>query len=664
MLGLKADAYDINNSGDGQYAFFADIGTRALQSVRVGEGAGKISQGNANTFVGFESGKENRAGSFGVFVGFQAGQLNQAGNLNTFVGAYAGRENNRGDRNTFVGYQAGAVNRDGDECTGVGAFALRENTTGNRNVAVGNRAGERILDGDGNTMIGVEAGQDIRSGTNNTMSGFRSGRGSFRGNENTYLGAFSGYSNSLGDGNAFVGYKAGEYLTLGNYNVAVGAYALQKASTGSCNIAIGAFAGSILTGDGNVFVGTGAGSSNIAGDNNTNVGDNAGFEGNGSDNVYIGKNAAYSLDGDQNVVIGVGAMPNIQSTGSVVIGYKSGEAVFQRGNCNVFIGVGADAFIPDTSYAIAIGANQTRDYTHSISVGEEINTAGVNAISLGYQLTTDSDQCVGIGNSITVNSAEIFNDPLNYRFPVNLTEAYNTFYLTENYTDTLFLNNTSNTVAIATIDNSNLYDSGNNTLKGSTQTQDINLRNLFTYGLFFQGTTLYPPAFIPALDTYLKDNLTTLGFSKNSLTYISTGSYDSSNDFPSAYLDLDFNSIGLGLTNVNCNLIPINTDRYAFRIATPKRQSLYQIQTSNTQTIVRNTQVDEVEAEAQLGGFSYYNYTWQAPTYGFIDSNLTYQAYPETLFNSNDSYILATVNILYNSNLQDSNVYGLVAEKL
>ena len=668
MLGLKADAYDINNSGDGQYAFFSDIGTRALQSVRVGEGAGKISQGTANTFVGYETGKENRAGSFGVFVGFQAGQLNQQGNLNTFVGAYAGRENNRGDRNTFVGYQAGAVNRDGDECTGVGAFALRENTTGNRNVAVGNRAGERILDGDANTMIGVEAGQDIRSGTNNTMSGFRAGRGSFKGNENTYFGSFSGYSNSYGDGNAFVGFKAGEYLTIGNYNVAVGAYALQKASSGSCNIAIGAFAGSILSGSGNVFVGTGAGASNPAGENNTNVGNNAGFEGTGTDNVYIGKDAAYSLDGNQNVVVGVAAMQDIQTTGSVVIGYNAANATFQRGNCNVFIGVGADAFFSDTSYAIAIGANRTRAFNHSISVGENIDTAGTNSISLGYQITADSDQCVGVGNSISVNSAEVFNDPLNFRFPVNLTEAYNTFYLTENYTDTLYLNNTSNTIAIATIDSSNVYDSGTNTLQGTTQTQDIDLRALFTYGIFYQGSTPYPPTTLNLTD-HLNSNLTTqgAGFSATDLTVENPGTYDIATNLAAPFFTIPFNGLSLPfLTNVNCNLIPITTPRFVFTAATPKRQSLYKLTAPNDLTISRAspTPAGEVEAESQLADFTYYNYPYQQPTYGFIDSNLTYQPYPETLFNSNDTYIMATVNQLSNIHPNDSNIYGIVSSQL
>ena len=76
MLGLKSTAYNINNTGSGQFEFFSDISTRSLQTVRVGESAGKISRGGGNAFIGFETGKENLDGSFGVFVGFQSGSLN------------------------------------------------------------------------------------------------------------------------------------------------------------------------------------------------------------------------------------------------------------------------------------------------------------------------------------------------------------------------------------------------------------------------------------------------------------------------------------------------------------------------------------------------------------------------------------------------------------
>jgi hypothetical protein len=688
MLGLKADAYQLNLNGEGQYEFFSDISTRNLETVRIGEGAGKISKGSGNAFVGYESGKVNNLGSFGVFVGFQAGALNQNGNFNTYVGAFAGKDNNRGDRNTFVGFQAGQLNKDGFDCTAVGAYAMRENTTGNKNVAVGNRAGERILDGDNNTMIGMEAGQDIRSGNNNTMAGYRSGRGSFKGNENTYFGAFSGYSNSIGDGNAFVGYKAGEFLTNGSFNVAVGAYALQKASFGDCNIAIGAFAGSVITGSGNVFVGTGAAASNTGGDNNTNVGNNAGFEGTGSDNVYIGKNAAYSLDGNQNVVIGVNAYTKETSTGSVIIGFNAGNTVFDTGDSNIFIGIGADAYVNQTSHAIAIGSKRTYAYTHSISIGEDIDNGGVNSISLGYNIFTDANQCITLGNTIDISSVQVFNDPLNYLFPINNTEAYRTFFLKENYTNTLFLNNLSNEVAIARINNSNLYDSGNNLLKGTTLTGNNNIRSIFNYNILYQGITFQYQNSSTTNFTYEDylfntDNvLTTDNFLKTLLTLETTGTFNLAANALERHKEIFFNGLSLNfLTSssnlVSSNLIPINIPRFNYIIGIVKRYGLYKINNLNTYytnpftpvliPTFCNITLDTDEILFNNINFTQSNYTLEYPKYGFLQSNLTinsnsYQVYPEAYYTSNDTLKIATINVIQNRAPTDINTYAIMAE--
>lgn len=689
MLGLKADAYQINVNGEGQYEFFSDISTRTLESVRIGEGAGKISRGSGNAFVGYESGKENNLGSFGVFVGFQAGALNLNGDYNTYVGAFAGRNNTRGYRNTFVGFQAGQLNKDGSDCTAVGSYALRENTTGNKNVAVGNRAGQRILDGDNNTMIGMESGQDIRSGTNNTMAGYRSGRGSFKGNENTYFGAFSGYSNSLGDGNAFVGYKAGEFLTKGNFNVAVGAYALQKASYGDCNIAIGAFAGSVITGSGNVFVGGGAAAGNTGGDNNTNIGNNAGFEGTGSDNVYIGKNAAYSLDGNKNVVIGVNAYPKDNSTGSVVIGYGAGGQVFNTGESNIFIGIGADAFVNLTSHAIAIGSKKTYAYTHSISIGEDINNGGVNSLSLGYDILTDADQCITLGNGINISSVQVFNDPLSYLFPINNTEAYRTFYLTENYTETLYLNNVSNEVAIARINNSNIYDSGNNLLKGKTLAGDNNLRSIFNYNILYQGITFeYQTAsnIIFNYDNYLFNTdkvLTTDNFLKSALTLETTGTFNLASNALESTKIINFNGLLLSYLNtsnnlISSNLIPVTIPRFNYIINIVKRNALFRVLNSNIYNASFFTPVNipitnnliQRPDELRFSSIIYEdsNYVLTPPNYGFVNSNIvknrviTYQIYPEAYYSSNDSLQIATLTKFKNNASTDSNIYALVPE--
>ena len=489
MLNLQSSAYNIRSGGEGQYEFFADISTRSLLTVRVGESAGKISTGSGNAFVGYESGKQNMEGSFGTFVGFQAGSLNQYGNYCTYVGAYAGSQNRNGDANTFVGYRAGELNKDGSECVGVGAYTLRENYSGSRIVAVGYRAAERTLDGDFNTMIGAESGQDNRSGNFNTMAGFRSGRASFRGNENTYFGAYAGYSNSFGDGNAFIGYKAGEYMQDGGLNVAVGVYALQKAEHGNCNIAIGAYSGSIATGSGSVYVGTNAGASNVSGNENVYLGSDAGANANGSENVYIGKGAALNLQGNQNVIIGAHALTDLDTSGTVVIGYRIGEN-FQTGQCNVFIGYGVDTHDTANSFGIAIGTRDVNTYHNSITIGQQINNSANAGVMIGRAILCDAENSIAIGNDIDVSSVDVLADRLDYRFALNASKTYSIFNVQESYSDTIYDGLRSNTSAIFAVNSSNLYNSGDNRIPIPIPTFDSNLLNLFYTHVMYQGKVL------------------------------------------------------------------------------------------------------------------------------------------------------------------------------
>ena len=636
MLRLKADSSKLSQNGSVPNDLFADISTRSLNSVIVGENSGKISQGTANAFVGFECGNQNMDGSFGVFIGYQAGQFNKNGNWNTFVGSYTGRQNSRGQQNTFVGFRAGELNLDGNECVAIGANAMRENSVGNRNVAVGISAGERILEGDNNTMIGAESGQNIRSGNLNTMAGYRSGKGSFKGNENTYFGAYSGYSNEFGDGNAFIGYKSGEYLTDGSYNVAVGANTLQYATSGSCNIAIGAFSGSKLSGMGNVLVGTGAAGNTKNANYNTNIGTNAGNTANGDNNVYIGYEAAKNTFGDKNVVIGSSAFSSNNSSNSVIIGFNTGDTVFKSGCNNIFIGVGADSHTSKASFAIAIGSENTRAGDKSISIGEHIENGGQNSLLLGYDMYSDSDQCVSIGYQTQINNVIVFNDPLNYLFPVNS----NTFNLKENYTDMLFLNGLSNTVAIASINTKNIYDSGSNVLKGSV-TKDLVI-DLLSY---FNSNIIY-----------------------HNVTILHTGS-NSTAPFVNSNLQIPYNfQINSNLTQCNIpipiradglNLIPTSATSFDYKYVIGRRLSIDSLELSNSYTLSNNKLsgnifLDNIKFKPiVLNSFETSNFfdkssnilsIRQYPEYGdlvFQNNTISYRSYPEALFADTDTFKVA-----------------------
>lgn len=410
----RTQPFQSAGSGDTHAGLFEDIGTRSLQTVRVGEGAGKVSSGVGNAFVGYETGKQNAGGSYGTFVGYQAGAQNTVSSYSTMVGAFAGRENLRGSEVVFVGYKAGELNKDGDRLVAIGSYALRENYSGTGSVAIGFRAAERTLDGDYNVVIGTESCQDLRSGNYNTSAGFRSGRAAYQGNENCYFGAFSGYSNSVGDGNCLIGYKAGENLAIGSYNVGVGAFTLRNAQNGSCNVAIGPFAGANMTAsDGSVIIGNNASANSTSGDFNVVVGTNAGSSNDGNNNVLLGANVATKANVNSTVIIGADAATNVTGDASVIIGAGIASSI-REGYSNVLIGHGADGYRARVISAIAIGTSNTYTSTNSISIGDDIVNERTSSILLGYQLKSDANNSVVMGNDINIQSVIYWKDPLNY----------------------------------------------------------------------------------------------------------------------------------------------------------------------------------------------------------------------------------------------------------
>lgn len=376
----RSQPFALSSSGDAHAGDFEDISTRTLQSVRVGQSAGKLSSGYGNAFVGFEAGKTNQQGNYNAMVGYQAGAQNASASYATMVGAYAGAQNQRGSEVTFVGFKSGELSRDGSQLVGVGAYALRENVSGNGTVAIGYRSAERTLDGYYNTMIGTESGQDNRSGNFNTMAGYRSGRSAFLGNENTYLGAFSGYSNRRGSGNSFVGYRAGEELQNGDLNVAIGAYSMQYASSGSSNIAIGPFAGA-------------------------QVSQNA------SENVLIGTQVSSQGSPNRSVVLGALAGSTVSGDGSVLIGYQAGKDLLV-GNCNILIGTGATSFSPSNNFGIAIGSFRTLTFTNSLSIGNDVTNQREFSILVGNDVSSDADNSIIVGKTNTIESFVVWKDPI------------------------------------------------------------------------------------------------------------------------------------------------------------------------------------------------------------------------------------------------------------
>jgi len=390
-----------------------DVSTRDLETVRVGESAGKINSGIRNAFVGYESGMESTRGSYDTFVGYQAGKASATASFSTFIGAYAGAQNIRGGETVGIGYKTMEQSKDANQSTAVGAYALRENISGTGSVAVGYRAGERMLDGRYNTLLGTEVAQNMRTGDFNTIQGYQAGRAAFAIDQNAYFGAFAGYSNNSGTGNCFLGYKSGYALEQGSYNVAIGAFSMYSGSNINSNVAIGPFAGGSGDGDGS--------SSASA-----------------TESVILGSFAASKGSPSKSVVIGTGAAQNTKDTSSVLIGYQTCPTVTD-GSCNIMIGVGADGLFSNTYNSIAIGSSNTIVSTESISIGNSIKNARYRSLLMGFSLDADADNTVMMGYENTLESVILFKDSLSYSFTTNtLLDGQSKFNLCNiNYTDTL-----------------------------------------------------------------------------------------------------------------------------------------------------------------------------------------------------------------------------------
>lgn len=113
--------------------------------VAVGDQAGYLTRGNANTFVGYRA-------------GYMSGNDAVAPLGNTFIGQRAGSGGNTGDHNTFLGSASGANHANGQDNTFVGEAAGGFHTDGSYNTMIGRGAGFNNMAGSGNVFLGYDAG--------------------------------------------------------------------------------------------------------------------------------------------------------------------------------------------------------------------------------------------------------------------------------------------------------------------------------------------------------------------------------------------------------------------------------------------------------------------------------------------------------------------------
>lgn len=260
----------------------------------VGVGAGRISTGVDNTFVGYHS-----------------GYLNTTGLINTCFGSGSCESNVTGNYNTAIGYKAGA------------------SATGSENSFFGYGAGQLIVGGVNNVFVGRSAGQAQVGANNNVAVGYLSLNGSGASSQNTAIGYYAGNAVTSGAGNTLIGDRTGANITTGSNNIILGAIINTPAAGTSNhlnigNLITGTVGSSSVTVHGNLYA------NSIYIDVNTLTATGG--------KVGIGKTATHKLDVD-----GI-----INSTGTIIAG-APGDGSFacwgtkdgqnRLGYCTTIVGV-------------------------------------------------------------------------------------------------------------------------------------------------------------------------------------------------------------------------------------------------------------------------------------------------------------------------------------
>jgi hypothetical protein len=199
----------------------SDVMTINRQNTSIGHESGMAlnptiyPNGIYNTFLGYQSGKNNTWGRSNNFLGYMAGYSNN-GDCNIFIGKESGKNSSTGGYNIFMGNQAGFFNNDGTFNIFMGWRSGYNNVGGDGNVCIGFLSGFGNTNGDNNVFIGIGSGQKNTTASTNLFLGYYAGSNVTTGYNNTYVGARAGMNCYTGHNNVYIGYMAGFHETNNN----------------------------------------------------------------------------------------------------------------------------------------------------------------------------------------------------------------------------------------------------------------------------------------------------------------------------------------------------------------------------------------------------------------------------------------------------------------
>jgi len=341
---LGSSAMVLNSTGDENTA----LGSSALRSnlsgdynTAVGTNAGYLSTGNANVFLGYNSGL-NETGSNKLYIENSNANATSAliyGEFDTDLLRINGTLN---INNAFSFPTADGASGQVLQTNGSGTLAWQT-------VSGGGGASDEIVDADNDTKIQVEESFDediIRFDLGGTeFFNMNNGRLNVKNTGGSvFMGDLAGFSDDLSNNqNSFIGQTSGYWTTTGSLNSALGSNSLRQNSGGSRNVAIGAESMRLNTsGSSNVSNGYSALYSNLSGSYNVAIGDYAMYSAQTlSNSIAIGNSALYfNTSGTWNIAIGYQALLNNLS-GSYNTAVGTGSLVYNTsGQENTAYGYG------------------------------------------------------------------------------------------------------------------------------------------------------------------------------------------------------------------------------------------------------------------------------------------------------------------------------------
>lgn len=460
VVAIGSNAGD-NMSGSYTVAIGSTAGGSAADAdelIAIGWQAGYTQQGAKNIHIGGNTGYEQN-GTRNINLGNQSG-TETVGDDNFFVGSEAGYQA-QGSGNIMIGKRAGTRWDDVNDEVSEGVLPVR----GDNNIFLGEISGRSAL-GDDNVAIGRNAGEAVVGNDNSALGHDALNLG--KGEANTAVGHKSMYQSSMarsvGIGDQ-AGYMMENLTTQGTSNTGYTYTALDGSAQANAigNVAVGYKAGRLVKGEGNTFIGDGAGVGNqtadaiesrqkevnyavaiganattvgnemiaigretgVGSDKNAKsvfIGSGAGVNSHGNDNdtrnVYIGEQAGKEVTGALNTMTGVESGMNSTGNRNAFYGYQAGQSNsgdnnvaigdkagrLAKGQGNVFLGSEAGVGQQDAS-----SKTEQKEVNNAIVVGTKAKSTSDDTIVLGREsgIADDAENSIAIGSENTITNAQV-----------------------------------------------------------------------------------------------------------------------------------------------------------------------------------------------------------------------------------------------------------------